>query len=89
MAENKFPCEMCGACCRQVGKTSLGKSLALPDDSCKFLDHEKNLCTIYYERPIFCRVDECYEKFLSDKISRADYYALNKESCKKLRELLN
>mgnify|MGYP002622429365 CR=1 FL=1 len=59
--------------------------MALPDDSCKFLDKEKNLCTIYSERPIICRVDELYEKILYKDFSREEYYRLNKEICKKLQ----
>ena len=80
-----FPCEKCGCCCRQVGKTFLGKSMALPDDSCKYLDKEKNLCTIYAERPIICRVDEWYETHLYKEMSREKYYRLNKEICSQLQ----
>ena len=59
--------------------------MALPDDSCKFLDKEKNLCTIYSERPIFCRVDEFYENNLYKEMSRVEYYLINKKICRQLQ----
>ena len=59
--------------------------MALPDDSCKYLDKEKNLCTIYSERPLICRVDELYEKYLYKEISREEYYKMNKKVCSQLQ----
>ena len=59
--------------------------MAKPDGICKYLDESTNLCTIYNERPIFCRVDDFYEKNLSDKMSREEFYRLNKEICKKFQ----
>jgi len=59
--------------------------MAKPDGVCKYLDEATNLCTIYNERPIFCRVDELYEKNLSNKMSREDFYRINKEVCKKFQ----
>ena len=80
-----FPCERCGCCCRRVGEVFFARHMAKPDGVCKYLDEATNLCTIYNERPIFCRVDELYEKNLSDKISREDFYRINKEVCKKFQ----
>ena len=78
-----FPCEQCGCCCRRVGESFLGRQMAKSDGVCKYLDESTNLCTIYNERPIFCRVDDFYEENLSDKMSREEFYRLNKEVCKK------
>ena len=78
-----FPCERCGCCCRKVGEVFFAKSMTLPDGSCKYLDKNSNLCTIYNERPIYCRVDEYYDKFLSNKMSREEFYRQNKELCLK------
>ena len=81
-----FPCERCGQCCRRVGTVFFARHLAKSNGVCKYLDEATNLCTIYDERPIFCRVDELYEKEFSGRISREEFYSLNKEQCKKFRE---
>ena len=80
-----FPCEKCGCCCRNIGKAEFAENMALPDGSCKFLDKTSNLCGIYESRPIFCRVDEFYEKFLSHFMTLDEFYGLNKECCKKFQ----
>ena len=68
-----------------LAKFFFARHMAKPDGVCKYLDEATNLCTIYNERPIFCRVDELYEKNLSDKMSREDFYRINKEVCKKFQ----
>lgn len=83
-----FNCERCGACCRTVGKTELGKHLALPNGICKYLNQKTNLCTIYKDRPIYCNVDKYYEKYLFDKISKQEFYDMNKKECDKLQKLM-
>lgn len=83
-----FNCEQCGACCRNVGKTELGKQLALPNGICKYLNQKTNLCTIYKDRPIYCNVDKYYEKYLSDKISKQEFYNMNKKECDKLQKVM-
>lgn len=83
-----FNCEQCGACCRNVGKTKLGKHLALPNGICKYLDQKTNLCTIYKDRPIYCNVDKYYEKYLSDKMSKQEFYNMNKKECDKLQKVM-
>lgn len=80
-----FPCEQCGCCCRKVGEVFFVRHMAKSDEVCKYLDGSTNLCTIYDERPIFCRVDELYEKNLSWLMSREEFYRLNKEVCKKFQ----
>lgn len=80
-----FPCERCGACCRQVGTVPFGKGLALPSGVCRHWDEHTKLCSIYKTRPLICRVDEAYERCLQDKMTRREYYRLNKEACQRLR----
>lgn len=82
-----FNCEQCGACCRNVGKTELGKQLALPNGICKYLNQKTNLCTIYKDRPIFCNIDEYYKKYLYKIISLDMFYKLNKQQCKQIQNL--
>lgn len=80
-----FPCEKCGCCCRNVGNTPWAKYMALPNGICRYLDQVSNLCTIYDKRPIFCNIDKFYTKFVSDKMSRENFYVLNKRECLKLQ----
>ncbi|KHM51450.1 hypothetical protein NZ47_10510 [Anaerovibrio lipolyticus] len=81
-----FPCSRCGNCCKSIGKTIWGKAMALEDGSCKWLNTETNLCTIYNNRPTMCNVDECYEKFYITEMSRDDFYQLNKQVCHMLQK---
>lgn len=80
-----FPCEQCGCCCRRVGEMFLAKSISLSDGSCKYLNKETNLCNIYDERPIYCRVDDYYDKYLSSEMSREEFYRQNKEICRRFQ----
>jgi len=78
-----FACDKCGACCRHVDLTSLSVELNRGDGVCKYL--EGNLCSIYNTRPLICRVDESYETFFKDKMSRDEFYKLNYSECQKLK----
>jgi hypothetical protein len=82
----KFNCDCCGLCCRQVGKNPLGKNLDAGDGVCKFLDRNKNLCTIYDNRPDFCNVEKGYKKYFAEMYTEEEYLRLNYESCAKLKE---
>lgn len=62
------------------------KELDRGDGVCKHLTAD-NRCDMYTSRPVFCNVDAYYEKFLTDKMSRDDYYKLNYEACQRLKEL--
>lgn len=55
------------------------------DGTCIYL--VGNLCSIYNERSLRCRVDEFYERYLCGFMERGEYYRLNKEECKKLKNL--
>lgn len=79
-----FPCDKCGGCCRNLDKSEIYSELDRGDGICKYL--VGNLCSIYEKRPLLCRVDECYEKYFYQWMSREDYYRLNIEECKKLIE---
>lgn len=79
-----FNCDKCGACCRNLDKSQLYKDLDRGDGVCRYL--QENLCMIYNERPILCRVDECYNYFFKDIMSLEEYYQLNYEACKNLKK---
>ena len=70
-----FKCDKCGECCRNLDKSDLYKDLDRGDGTCKYLDG--NICSIYEERPLLCRVDESYEVLFKDIINRSDYYKFN------------
>ena len=80
-----FPCDKCGLCCKNIRFSSLSSELDRGDGICKHL--KNNLCEIYSQRPIFCNVDAYYEKFLAEKISREEFYKMNRAVCKKLKEI--
>ncbi len=77
-----FPCDKCGLCCRHVNRIELAEKGGV----CKYLDLNSNLCSIYEHRPLFCRVDDYYEKYYQDEMTREDFYKLNLEYCKRIKE---
>ncbi len=79
-----FHCDRCGECCRNLDKSELYKALDRGDGVCKYL--KGNLCSIYENRPIMCRVDKCYELFFKSYMTREEYYDKNYEACKWLKE---
>lgn len=80
-----FPCDKCGACCRNLHLSPLYAELDRGDGVCKYLSG--NLCSIYESRPLLCRVDECYEKFFKDVMPLEEYYRLNQEACQLLKKV--
>lgn len=78
-----FQCEKCGVCCRSLGLSPLYSALDRGDGVCRHLCG--NLCSIYENRPLLCRVDESYEVFFKGQVSREDYEKLNHEACHKLK----
>lgn len=80
-----FKCDCCGCCCRHLDKSSIYAELDRGDGVCKFLSG--NLCSIYENRPLLCRVDECYDLFFSQIMSREEYYNLNTTECEKLKKM--
>lgn len=80
-----FFCDKCGACCRHLDLSPLYAELDRGDGVCKFLDN--NLCSIYDSRPLLCRVDDMYQAYFKNMMSRDDYERLNRENCAKLKNL--
>lgn len=79
-----FKCDQCGICCRNIGGIEELADYHSGDGICKYL-LPNNLCSIYNERPIWCNVDLYYECFLRDKMTRAEWYALNEKACSGLK----
>ena len=79
-----FQCSKCGKCCKNINKSNLYKELDRGDGVCVYLDG--NLCSIYENRPLLCRIDESYDAYFKEKYSKEDYYQLNYNACEKLHE---
>ena len=54
---------------------------------CKYLSG--NLCSIYDDRPLKCRIEDSYYAFFSDEMTKDEFYRQNYEMCKKLRNTNN
>lgn len=78
-----FECDKCGMCCRNLDKSDIYKELHNGDGICIYLDG--NVCSIYENRPLLCRVDESYEIYFKDMMSLNEYYEANYEICSKLK----
>lgn len=79
----KFPCNRCGLCCRNLQFSDLYADLDRGDGVCKHL--KENLCSIYSERPLKCRIDDCYDLLFKDIMPREEYYRINEAIYKKLQ----
>lgn len=78
-----FECDKCGLCCRNLHLSPLYKELDRGDGVCVYL--VGNLCSIYEQRPLLCRIDDCYEAYFKSSMSLDEYYKLNYDVCKKLK----
>ena len=78
-----FECDKCGECCRHLHLSDIYADLDRGDGVCKYL--VGNLCSIYDTRPLKCRIDDSYEIY-KDSMSRVEYYQLNYEVCKFLKQ---
>lgn len=81
-----FMCDKCGECCRNLDKSSIYADLHSGNGVCKYLDG--NMCSIYENRPLLCRVDESYDALFKNTITLENYYKLNYEFCTKLKKQL-
>ncbi|MBQ9274748.1 MAG: YkgJ family cysteine cluster protein [Succinivibrio sp.] len=83
-----FFCSRCGACCRSL--RSFGELYRSLDDGsgvCRHFDLRTNLCTIYANRPLQCRVEEGYETYFK-QLPYESYLQLSYEGCRKLQRAL-
>ena len=78
-----FRCNCCGECCRNLDQSEIYNELNRGDGICKYLDG--NMCSIYDDRPLMCRVDECYEIYFKGFYTKEEYDNLNYKVCKKLQ----
>ncbi len=78
-----FKCDKCGECCRNLGLSDLYGDLDSGNGVCRYLIG--NLCSIYENRPLKCRVEESY-CFFEEVMSKEEYYAKNYEVCAGLKQ---
>ena len=81
-----FFCDKCGLCCMSIGLSDTYHSFDRGDGICRYFDDRSNLCSIYENRPLLCNVDEMYDRFFKEKLSREEYYNLNHNICKQLKK---
>lgn len=78
-----FKCDRCGLCCRNLKNSEMYRMLDRGDGVCKYL--RGNLCSIYEERPLLCRVDDAYELYFKEQYTREEYYKINYEGCERIQ----
>lgn len=83
MKHDGFACTRCGMCCRNISTVS--ELSAFDNGSGVCIHLENNLCTIYMDRPIICRVDQMYYSKYCESYDLETYYRLNYEACRALR----
>ena len=81
-----FQCDRCGLCCQRVGLSSVYKHLDRGDGICRYYEDATRKCSIYDERPLICNVEGFYEQHMKGKMSREQFFALNYDACRKLKE---
>lgn len=76
-------------CCRQIDRSEEMKDFISDDGhTCMFLTPD-NKCEIYDTRPECCNIELFWENNLKDKVSKEEFYKVNREYCKILREQYN
>jgi len=80
-----FECKKCGKCCRHLDRSELFKDLDRGDGVCKYL--RDNLCSVYEDRPLLCRIEESYNVFFSEVYTKEEYCRLNEEACRIIHTL--
>lgn len=76
-----FICLKCSNCCKNLNKSDIYINLHSGNGVCMYL--ENNLCSIYENRPILCKVEESYF-FFQETLTKEEYFKLNYKGCYKL-----
>jgi Fe-S-cluster containining protein len=82
-----YSCERCGLCCQNLKNSDLYTHLHNGDGICRYLNRVTKSCSIYENRPLICRIDDYYEKYLKTVLTREEYYDKNKASCKMMQRI--
>ena len=82
-----FHCDKCGKCCQYIGRSPIYSFLDRGDGVCRYYEDNTKLCSIYKNRPVICRVDDMYDLYFKEMMTKEEYYELNYQSCMQLKEL--
>ncbi len=86
MIESSFPCDQCGACCRNVSLAKETSYLDRGDGICLNYNEITKLCLIYESRPSICRVDAQYELTYHTDYSWSEFVDVNLAMCDELKK---
>ena len=75
-----FPCTKCGICCRSLNISDIYKELDRGDGACMHFNELENLCRIYTDRPLICRIEEMHEVFYKE-MTKEKYILSNLLAC--------
>ena len=78
-----FLCDMCGRCCKNT--ETIVPELTGADGHCVHLNRETNLCKIYWDRPLPCKVID-WGKVVEYNMSEDRYYTQTMIMCELLKE---
>lgn len=78
-----WECDGCGKCCKNT--ETIVPEFTGKDGHCVHLNRETNLCKIYWERPLPCRVDD-WGKQVAPFISEDRYYDQTNIMCEIMKE---
>lgn len=70
MSELKFPCTMCGACCKDLDLAYINEGFnhKVINGTCEHL--KDNKCSIYADRPGICSIEKVTEGYsIEDRLS--------------------
>lgn len=81
-----FNCDKCGECCKNLNNSKIYSDLNRGDGVCIHYDELTHLCNIYDDRPLICRIDDMFDYCFQNEMTKEEYYRLNYESCKILKE---
>lgn len=81
-----FKCDKCGLCCMNLQKSEIYSYLDRGDGICRYFCEDTRLCKIYENRPEICNVDKMYIAYFSNDLTLDEYYEMNYNACKILKE---
>ncbi len=80
-----FPCTRCGLCCQHIDQVAQLQAYDRGNGTC--IHYRTGIgCAVYDQRPVVCRIDDGYQVFASDHMSRTEYYGCNAQVCNQLQE---
>ena len=83
-----YPCTKCGLCCKNLRANNIYSNLDRGDGTCIHFNELENLCGIYENRPIICRIEDAHKVFFHN-IPFNNYINENIQSCIELQKTLD